>query len=303
MNNHAKLIILGSGPAGFTAAIYAARAEIDLILLTGKLPGGQLTETSVIENFPGFPDGILGLKLMTNMQKQAEKFGARVINDMALKVNFKTKPLTIETEKEKYYSDTVIIATGARARWLGLNSETKFRGKGVSACAICDGPLYKNKDVVVIGGGDAAMEEALFLTKFAKSVKIIHRRNEFRASKIMLDRAINHPKIELITNSQIIEFQGEKYLSSIKIKNISGQESEIKIDGAFLAIGHIPNSSLFKEYFETKEDYLVVAKPPLTHIPGIFVAGDVYDARYRQAVTAAGSGCQAALEAEKYLNQ
>ena len=203
MNKHTQLIILGSGPAGYTAAIYAARAEIGLILLSGKLPGGQLTKTSLIENFPGFPDGIFGLELMMRMQKQAEKFGAKVVNKTAKEIDLKKQPFKVKTDDEVYYSDSVIIATGASARWLGLDSETKFRGKGISACATCDGPLFKEKDVVVIGGGDSAMEEALFLTKFAHSVKIIHRRDEFKASKIMLDRVKNHPKIELITNSQI----------------------------------------------------------------------------------------------------
>lgn len=298
-----KLIIIGAGPAGLTAAIYTARANIAPLVFTGPEPGGQLSETTLIENFPGFPEGILGPELMDRFKIQGEKYGAVMINKSVNKVDLRQKPILIQAGNENFYCRSLIIATGATAKWLGLESETRLKGKGISACATCDGPMFKNKDIIVVGGGDAAMEEALYLTKFAQSIKIIHRRSEFRASKIMLDRAKKHSKIDFILNKEIVEFQGEKRLESVILKDTQTKEkSIIKIDGVFLAIGHIPNTLIFKEFLTTNDkNYLEVKNPPLTDIEGVFVAGDVYDWRYRQAITAAGSGCQAAIEAEKYL--
>lgn len=298
-----NLIILGSGPAGLTAAIYAARADLKPRVFAGPTPGGQLTETAIVENFPGFPDGILGSELMEKMRVQAEKFGAQIIDGAVDYVDLSKKPFLITIADQSYQAKSVIIATGATARWLGIESETRLRGKGISACATCDGPLFRNLNVVVIGGGDAAMTEAIFLTKFARSVTIIHRRDQFRASLIMLNRVKNNPKIRFITNCQVVEFKGQDQLESIILQNSKTQKkSEIKADGAFLAIGHIPNTDIFKKFLIVdQKNYLKATHPPRTEIDGIFVAGDAYDSHYRQAVTAAGSGCQAALEAERYL--
>ncbi len=294
-------IIIGSGPAGLTAALYAARAELKPLVLGGLKPGGQLMDTTEVENFPGFINGILGPELMDNMTKQAERVGAEIKPENVEKVNFDSKPFTIQAE---YKAKTVIIATGAEANWLNLPGEQRLRGKGVSACATCDGFFFKGKEVAVIGGGDSAMEEANFLTKFASRVTIVHRRDEFKASKIMLKRARENPKIEFVTNVQVVDAVGEGTVEGIKVKdNIKGEERVIPVQGIFLAIGHTPAAKIFAAAgIETDaKGYIVVKNHTRTNIEGVFVAGDVNDPRYRQAVSAAGMGCMAALDVEKYL--
>jgi len=303
-NGIRNVIIIGSGPAGLTAAVYAARAELRPLVLAGLTPGGQLMETTEVENFPGFPKGILGPELMDNMTKQAERFGAEIVYEEAVSVDFKARPFTVSTAKTSYSAKAVIIATGATANWLGLESEQRLRGKGVSACATCDGFFFKDKEVVVIGGGDSAMEEANFLTKFASKVTIIHRRDEFRASKIMLARAQSNPKINFITNVSVVEVQGEQAVTGVKVKhNKTGEESVIPAQGYFAAIGHTPNTKLFKAAGLETDDkgYVIVKNHTCTNIDGVFVAGDVSDPRYRQAISAAGAGCMAALDVEKWL--
>ncbi len=299
-----KVIIIGSGPAGLTAALYAARAELAPLVIGGLTPGGQLMLTSEVENFPGFINGIMGPELMENMTKQVQRFGAEIINENAVSVDFSKHPFSVKTEKAEYQSQTVIIATGAEANWLNLESEQRLRGKGVSACATCDGFFFKEKQVVVIGGGDSAMEEANFLTKFASKVTIIHRREEFRASKIMLKRAQENPKISFITNVEVLDVLGETSVEGVKIKdNKTGEEKVIAAQGYFAAIGHTPSTKIFQGagVEVDKKGYIVVKDQTRTNIPGVFVAGDVNDFRYRQAVTAAGMGCMAALDVEKYL--
>lgn len=301
-----NLIIIGSGPAGLTAALYAARAELKPLVVAGLVPGGQLTQTSEVENFPGFPEGILGPDLMLNMQKQVEHFGARIVQESVVSVDFTHQPFTVTTDATTYNGKAVIIATGADANWLGLPGEQRLRGKGVSACATCDGFFFKGKDVVVVGGGDSAMEEANFLTKFATSVTILHRRNEFKASRIMLTRAKANPKIKFITNVTVVDVLGGATVSGIRIRhNDTGEEQEVSAAGYFAAIGHTPATKVFAESGITinEKGYIVPQKFTETNIPGVFVAGDVHDHRYRQAVTAAGEGCKAALDAEKYLQE
>lgn len=298
------IVIIGSGPAGLTAALYAARAELKPVVLAGLTPGGQLMQTTDVENYPGFPEGIMGPDLMANMIRQVERFTEPLKQESVTSVNFKEQPFSITTEKNTYLARAVIIATGAEANWLGLPNEQRLRGKGVSACATCDGFFFKGKDVVVVGGGDSAMEEANFLTRFANSVTIVHRKEDFRASKIMLKRAQDNPKIKFLTNSEVIDVMGETNVAGIKIKNtVSGNESELEAGGLFLAIGHTPSSKVFKEAGVETDARGYVATHGFTHtnIPGIFMAGDVGDARYRQAVTAAGLGCMAALDAQHYL--
>jgi thioredoxin reductase (NADPH) len=297
-------IIIGSGPAGLTAALYAARAELKPLVIAGLKPGGQLVDTSEVENFPGFEDGVLGPELMDKMRKQAGKFGAEIIDESAVSASFASKPFTVKTEKGEYLSKTVIIATGADANWLNLPNEQKLRGKGVSACATCDGFFFKGKELVVAGGGDSAMEEATYLTKFATKVTIIHRREEFRASKIMLKKARENPKISFVANAQIIDVLGESSGKGVKIKdNATGEEKVIAVQGLFVAIGHTPNTKIFAEagVEVDKKGYIAVKNNTLTNIEGVFVAGDVSDHRYRQAVSAAGIGCMAAIDVEKYL--
>jgi thioredoxin reductase (NADPH) len=299
-----KTIIIGSGPAGLTAAIYAARAELKPLVIGGIAPGGQLMLTTEVENYPGFEKGIMGPELMDIMTKQAQHFGTEVIIDNVVSVDFSNKPFIVRTASTEYKADSVIIATGAEANWLNLENEQRLRGKGVSACATCDGFFFKNKDVVVIGGGDSAMEEANFLTKFANHVTVIHRRDEFKASKIMLKRAQDNPKIEFVTNVTVTDVLGKDSMEGVKIKhNETGEERTIVAQGYFAAIGHTPVTKIFKEAgVETNEKgYIVPKEFTMTNIPGVFVAGDVHDHRYRQAVTAAGSGCEAALDVEKYL--
>lgn len=305
MNNDIKnTIIIGSGPAGLTAALYAARAELKPLLIAGLTPGGQLMLTTEVENYPGFVNGILGPELMDNMIKQVARFGTEIINENATEINFSERPFTVKTPSGEYKAKTVIIATGAEANWLDLPNEQRLRGKGVSACATCDGFFFKEKEVVVIGGGDTAMEEANFLTRFATQVTIVHRREEFRASKIMLKRAQDNPKIKFVTNVTVTDVLGENSVEGIKIKNnATGEESVIKAQGYFSAIGHTPNTKLFKEAgVEVDEkNYIKVKDHSRTNIEGVFVGGDVNDPRYRQAVVAAGMGCMAALDVEKYL--
>ncbi|MGL4395603.1 MAG: thioredoxin-disulfide reductase [Hyphomicrobium sp.] len=305
---HAKVIILGSGPAGYTAAIYAARAMLKPLLIQGSQPGGQLTITTDVENYPGFADAIQGPWLMEQMQAQAEHVGTDVVMDHISKVDLKARPIRLEGDSgDAYTCDTLIICTGAQARWLGLASEEHFKGHGVSACATCDGFFYKGKDVVVIGGGNTAVEEALFLTNFARKVTIIHRRDTFRAERILQDRLFKHPKIEVVWDSAIDEIVGTaepKSVTGVTVRNVkTGATTTIAADGVFIAIGHAPSTELFKGQLPmTPGGYLTTAPDSTaTVIPGVFAAGDVKDEVFRQAVTAAGMGCMAALEAERYL--
>ena len=305
---HAKVIILGSGPAGYTAAIYAARAMLNPVMIQGIQPGGQLTITTDVENYPGFADVIQGPWLMEQMKAQAEHVGTEVIMDHISKVDLKKRPIRLEGDSGDIYTcDTLIICTGAQARWLGIPSEDAFKGFGVSACATCDGFFYKGKEVIVVGGGNTAVEEAIFLTNFAKRVTVVHRRDHFRAEKILQDRLAKNPKIEVIWDTAIEEITGAaapKSVTGVRLKNVkTGQISERAADGVFIAIGHAPATELFKGQLETtKSGYLITAPDSTaTSIPGVFAAGDVKDETFRQAVTAAGMGCMAALEAERYL--
>lgn len=300
-----KTAIIGAGPAGYTAAIYAARANLEPILFEGLEPGGQLTVTTDVENFPGFPEGIMGPQLMEDIKKQAERFGTQMIQDIITEVDFSQKPFILKTAEEEYKAHSVIIATGASARWLGLESETRLRGRGISACATCDGAFFREKEVIVVGGGDTAMEEAIFLTKFAKKVYIVHRRDELRASKIMQERAEKNDKIEFIWNKVITEFMGAMKVDKVKLKDSkTGEESEMPIDGVFMGLGHNPNTDFLKGQINIDANgFIVLPNAGTTHtnIKGVFAAGDVMDQRYRQAITAAGRGCAAALDAEQYL--
>jgi thioredoxin reductase (NADPH) len=305
---HAKVVIIGSGPAGYTAAIYAARAMLEPILIQGIQPGGQLTITTDVENYPGFADVIQGPWLMEQMQKQAEHVGTKIVTDHVSKVELSQRPFRLTCDSgDIYLADSLIIATGAQARWLDLPSEQKFKGYGVSACATCDGFFYRNKEVIVIGGGNSAVEEALFLTKFAAKVTVVHRRDSFRAEKILQDRLFKNPKIDVIWDSGLDDVLGAENpmkVNRVRIKNVkTGAVSERAVDGVFIAIGHQPASELFAGQLQMKPSgYIVTAgHSTATSVPGVFAAGDVTDDIYRQAVTAAGLGCMAALEAEKFL--
>ncbi len=304
-SNRYDIIILGSGPAGLTAAIYTSRARLKTLVLSGSLPGGQLMTTSEVENFPGFPKGIFGPELMMNIREQAGRFGANIVDDSATQVDFKHKPFRVLTTDNEYEANAVIISTGASPRKLGVKGEEELGGKGVSYCATCDGPFFKGQDLIVVGGGDSAMEEAIFLTKFAKSVQIVHRRDKLRASKILQDHALSNSKIKFVWNSVIKEIKGDGKVSSVVIQNLKDDEEvEVKCGGIFIAIGHEPNTSIFKGQLELDEQgYVKVRDHTKTNVEGIFAAGDVHDSRYRQAVTAAGLGCMAALDAEKYLQE
>ena len=305
---HSKVLIIGSGPAGYTAAIYAARAMLEPTLVQGLQPGGQLTITTDVENYPGYGDVIQGPWLMEQMQEQAKNVGTNIINDIIKSVDFKCKPFKAISESgTEYTADSVIISTGAQARWLGLDSEKKFQGYGVSACATCDGFFFKEKKVAVIGGGNSAVEEALYLTNFASKVYLVHRRNELRAEKILQDRLFKNEKVECVWDSELKEIVGDEdplNVKSINIKNTKTNEtSSIELDGVFVAIGHDPATQIFRDQVEMDEDGYIITKPysTLTNVEGVYAAGDVKDKIYRQAVTAAGMGCMAALEAEKYL--
>lgn len=307
--NHHKVIIIGGGPAGFTAALYTARAELKPVVFEGLQPGGQLTITTEVENYPGFEHGIMGPELMDVMRKQVHRFGAESIYKEITEVDFSIRPFKLKSYDEEYTADSVIIATGASAKLLGLESEAKYMGYGVSACATCDGFFFKGLKVVVVGGGDTAMEEANFLTKFASEVIVIHRREEFRASKIMLSRAEKNPKIKFMTNEVItevlgVEENGKKRMTGVILKNTKdGSTQQLDADGLFMAIGHKPNTDLFKGFLDMDETGYLKVKPgsTYTNIEGVFAAGDVADKTYRQAVTAAGTGCMAALDAERWL--
>ena len=301
-----KTIIIGSGPAGLTAAIYAARANLSPIVFEGNQPGGQLTITTDVENYPGFPDGILGPDMMDLFRKQAQKFGAKCFYKHVSKVDFSSSPFKVYVQEEEYLADSVIISTGASARMLGLDAEKELMGYGVSTCATCDGYFFKDKEIVVVGGGDSAMEEASFLTKFASKVTLVHRRDEFRASKIMIDRVLDNPKIEIIKNAVVTDILGSQKdgVSSIILKDtIDGKERNFDCDGVFYGIGHKPNTDQFKGVINLNDQGYIVTNPgsTLTNIAGVFACGDVQDDHYRQAITAAGSGCMAAIDAEKYL--
>jgi len=305
----AKVVIIGSGPAGYTAAIYAARAMLEPVLIQGIQPGGQMTITTDVENFPGFADVIQGPWLMEQMQKQAEHVGTKMVFDTVTKVDLSQRPFQLQCDSgDVYLADSLIIATGAQARWLDLPSEQKFKGYGVSACATCDGFFYRNKEVVVIGGGNTAVEEALFLTNFASKVTLVHRRDSFRAEKIMQDRLFNHPKIEVVWDSVLDDVIGNENplkVTRVRLKNLkTGAVSERNVDGVFIAIGHTPASELFAGQIDIKPSGYIVTNgySTVTSIPGVFAAGDVTDEVYRQAVTAAGQGCMAALEAQKFLH-
>ena len=305
---HSKVLIIGSGPAGYTAAIYAARAMLEPTLVQGLQPGGQLTITTDVENYPGYGDVIQGPWLMEQMQEQAKNVGTNIINDIIKSVDFKCKPFKAISESgTEYTADSVIISTGAQARWLGLDSEKKFQGYGVSACATCDGFFFKEKKVAVIGGGNSAVEEALYLTNFASKVFLVHRRDELRAEKFLQDRLFKNEKVECVWDSELKEIVGDEdplNVKSINIKNTKTNEtSSIELDGVFVAIGHDPATQIFRDQVEMDEDGYIITKPDstLTNVEGVYAAGDVKDKIYRQAVTAAGMGCMAALEAEKYL--
>lgn len=304
--NHYKVVIIGSGPAGWTAAIYAARANLSPLVLQGTQPGGQLTITTDVENFPGFPEGIMGPELMEKFQAQAERFGTKVVYDTVTDVDFSKRPFTVVADEGTYTADTVIVATGASAKWIGLESEKKLMGHGVSSCATCDGAFFRGKEVIVVGGGDTAMEEANFLTRFCAKVVVVHRRDSLRASKIMQDRAFANPKIEFIWDTAIEEIVGSKEtgVTGVKLKNLkTGDVSDFATQGVFVAIGHQPNTGIFEGKLELHPNGYLKVKPGTasTSVEGVFGCGDVTDHHYRQAITAAGTGCMAAMDAEKYL--
>lgn len=308
-SNHHKVIIIGSGPAGLTAALYTARANLSPLVFEGTQPGGQLTITTEVENYPGFPGGIMGPELMELFRKQATRFGATSLFQMVTEADFSKRPFRIVSDEQEYFADSVIISTGASAKLLNLPSETEYMGYGVSACATCDGFFFKNQHVVVVGGGDTAMEEATYLTKFASKVTVVHRRNELRASKVMQERAFKNPKIEFVWDSAVEEVlgkdeNGKKSITGVRLKNLkSGALTDFACDGLFLAIGHQPNTSLFKGQLDMDDVGYLKTKShsTVTNIPGVFASGDVADPTYRQAVSAAGTGCMAAIDAERYL--
>jgi thioredoxin reductase (NADPH) len=303
--NFYDVIIIGSGPAGFTAGVYTSRAKLKTLIISGSLPGGQLMTTSEVENYPGFPNGIFGPELMMNMRQQAERFATTIIDDEVLKVDFKKRPFIISTHSETYEGRAVLLCTGASPRKLGIDGEQEFGGRGVSYCATCDGPFFKGEEIAVIGGGDTAIEEATFLTKFGKSVKIIHRRDFLRASKILQEKAFENSKIQFVWNNVVTRITGNKKIESIEVKNLTtGKTQNLSVGGLFVAIGHEPNTSIFKDQLELDDKgYVMLKENTRTSVEGVFAAGDVHDYRYRQAVTAAGFGCMAALDVEKWLSE
>jgi thioredoxin reductase (NADPH) len=298
-----RVIIIGSGPAGLTAAVYAARANLRPLVLGGGLYGGQLMITTDVENYPGFPEGILGPELMIKFREQAERFGARIENVDATSVDFAKHPLIVRTDDAQHEAETVIVATGASARWLEIPGEERLRGRGVSSCATCDGAFFREKRIAVVGGGDSAAEEALFLTRFGSRVTVIHRRDRLRASKIMVDRLRSNEKVDFIWNAAVEEVHGETRVTGLRLRNqTDGSTFDIETDALFVAIGHEPNTGVFAGQLDLDaRGYIVSADGSVTNVEGVFVAGDVYDHRYRQAITAAGAGCRAAMDAEKYL--
>ena len=305
MNDVRNVIIIGGGPAGYTAALYAARGDLEPLVIEGFQWGGQLMITSDVENYPGYPDGVMGPAMMQDFRRQAERFGTTFVTDDVTRVDFSERPFRVWVEDDEYRAESVIVATGASARQLGLESERLLQGRGVSYCATCDAAFYRDKVVVVVGGGDSAMEEATFISRFASKVYLVHRREEFRASRIMLDRARNDEKIEFVLNKHVDEVLGDEKVTGIRLRDaVTGELSELATDGFFVAIGHDPNTALFLDQLDHEDDtgYLVTkGASTATNIPGVFAAGDVQDHVYRQAVTAAGSGCAAALDAERFL--
>jgi len=304
MSDTRELIIVGGGPAGYTAALYAARANLRPLVVEGFNWGGQLMITSDVENYPGYGDGVMGPEMMAEFRRQAERFGTEFVTDDVTEVDFSERPFRVWVENDEHRAGAVIVATGASARWLGLPSEQHFQGRGLSACATCDGAFFKEKELVVVGGGDSAMEEASFLTRYASKVTVVHRRDEFRASQIMLERARANPKIAFVTNAVVEDILGDGKVEGVRLRDThTGETSDFKTDGIFVAIGHDPNTKLFVDQLDHDEAGYLVTKPGSTetNIPGVFAAGDVQDHVYRQAVTAAGSGCMAALDAERYL--
>lgn len=301
--HEAKVVIVGSGPAGLTAAIYAARADLEPIVLAGSTPGGQLTITSDVENYPGFPEGIQGPDLMTAMRAQAERFGSRIVDVDVDRVDLGERPFRLWARGVEYRAQAVIVATGASALWLGLPSEERLRGRGVSACATCDGFFFRDREIAVVGGGDTAFEEATFLTRYASKVHLLHRRAEFRASRIMIDRAEADPKIEIHPNTVVDEVLGDAQVEGLRLRDTAtGQTREVPMEGLFIAIGYRPNTAVFRDWLDADDKgYLVVHDETGSRVDGVFIAGDVHDHRYRQAVTAAGDGCKAAIDAERWL--
>lgn len=298
------VIIIGSGPAGLTAAIYTTRADLKTLVVAGGKWGGQLMLTTLVENFPGFPEGIQGPELMANMRKQAEKFGTEFIDENFIEADFSKKPFKIKVSDKSYDTKSVIIATGADTKWLGVKGESEKIGRGISSCAPCDAVFFRNKNVIVVGGGDSAMEEALVLTKFANSVTLVHRKGSFKASEIMQKRVKENSKIKILFNSEVIEVMGEVVVSAVKLKNNKTNEiKEMPIDGVFVAIGHMPNTSAFKDIELDDQGFIKIHDHFLTNKEGVFVAGDVHDSYYKQAITASGYGCAAALEAQKWLEK
>ena len=302
--NVRELIIVGGGPAGYTAALYAARADLEPLVIEGFQWGGQLMITSDVENYPGYANGVMGPEMMADFRRQAERFGAEFITDDVTKVDFSEQPLRVWVGSDEFQARAVIVATGASARWLGIESEEQHKGRGVSACATCDAAFFREKDVYVVGGGDSAFEEALFLTKFASRVHLVHRRDEFRASKIMVDRAEQNEKLDFVLSAVVDEIVGEAKVEALRLRSTTtGETWEVPADGLFVAIGHDPNTSLFVDQLDHDENGYLVTKPGSTetNIPGVFAVGDVQDHTYRQAITAAGSGCMGALDAERFL--
>ena len=299
------VIIIGAGPAGYTAGIYCSRARHDTLLISGILPGGQLMNTTDVENYPGFSDGIMGPDLMTVMRKQTEKMGTKIIDDEVTSVDFKNRPLKVKTASEEFEARAVIVCTGANPRKIGLDGEQTFAGKGVSYCATCDGAFFRDQELIVVGGGDSAMEEAIFLTKFASVVHIVHRKEEFRASKIMQERALSNEKIKVHFNSTVKEIHGDQKFQQVVLNNTKTNEDKIlEAGGLFIAIGHEPNSAIFQDQIELDGNgYIIIKNNTETSVTGVFCAGDVHDHRYRQAVTAAGFGCMAAIDVDKYLSE
>ncbi len=299
------LIIIGGGPAGYTAALYAARADLEPLVIEGFSWGGQLMITSDVENYPGYADGIMGPEMMADFRRQAERFGAEFLTDDVTSVDFSQRPFRVRVGNDEYAARAVIVSTGASARWLDIESEEKHKGRGVSACATCDAAFFRQKDVYVVGGGDSAFEEALFLTKFATRVHLVHRRDQFRASRIMVDRALANEKLDFVLNAVVDEVLGDQNVEGLRLRStVTGETWEVPADGLFVAIGHDPNTALFVDQLDHDEAGYLVTQPgsTATNIPGVFAAGDVQDHVYRQAVTAAGSGCMAALDAERYLS-